>query len=143
VKKVLYDTNVILDVLLERQPHVAASSRAMDFAGRAQLEGYVAGHAVATIFYLVERAAGRARAREVLADLLGVLRVAPVNDAVTRRALAGKFADLEDGLCHEAAVEVEAAIIVTRNVRDFRKGSIRAVLPAALHVDAEEETPSG
>jgi predicted nucleic acid-binding protein len=132
LRKVLYDTNIILDVLLERRPHYASSVSALDLVGRGEVEGYVAAHSVATLAYLLDRQLGRGRGKEVLTDLLSKLRVAPVTDAVVRRALAGPFAAFEDGLCHDAAAEAGVMLIVTRNVRDFRKGTIRAVLPVAL-----------
>jgi len=49
VKRVVYDTNVVLDVLLQRDPHVQASARAVDAAGCGQVEGYLVGHAITTV----------------------------------------------------------------------------------------------
>jgi len=65
----------------------------------------------------------------MLADLLTKIRVAPVTDAGIRQALDGPFKDFEDGVTHAAAQEAKVAVIVTRNVSDFTKGVIPAVLP--------------
>jgi len=78
VKRVVYDTNVVLDVLLQRDPHFQASARALDAAGCDQVEGYVAGHAITTIAYILQKAVGAARARLILSDLLSRLQVASV-----------------------------------------------------------------
>jgi len=133
VKRVLYDTNVLLDVLLRREPFLAASAAALDAVGQGQVEGYVAGHAVTTLFYLLQRELGMPKSRQVLTDLLTKMRVAPVSDAGVRQALSGSFKDFEDGVTHAAAQEAKVSVIVTRNVSDFTKGLIPAVLPEMFH----------
>ena len=129
MKRVLYDTNVVLDVLLKREPFLADSAAALDAVGQGQVEGYIAGHAVTTLSYLLQRALGMAKSRQVLTDLLAKMRVAPVTDAGVRQALSGPFKDFEDGVTHAAAQEAKVSVIVTRNVSDFTKGTIPAVLP--------------
>ncbi len=129
MKRVLYDTNVLLDVTLRREPYLAASAAALDAVGQGQVEGYIAGHAVTTLFYLLQRELGATKSRRVLADLLAKMRVAPVTDAGIRQALSGPFKDFEDAVTHAAAQEGGISLIVTRNVGDFAKGTIPAVLP--------------
>lgn len=129
MRRAVYDLNVVLDVLLAREPFFAASAAALDAVGRGRVEGYIAGHLVTTLFYLLRRNCGADRARSLTADLLHKFRVGPVTDAGIRRALAAPFGDLEDAVCHAAAEEVDAAVIVTRNIEDFRRGAIPAMLP--------------
>jgi predicted nucleic acid-binding protein len=132
MKRVLFDTNVLLDVLLAREPHLTDSARALDAAASGQVLGFIAAHAVTTIFYLLERELGGPRAKAVLGGLLGPLVVAPVTDATIRIALAGPLADFEDGVTLAAAQEVGAAVIVTRNGKDFVGGGLAAVHPGLL-----------
>ena len=129
MKRVLYDINVLLDVLLKREPCLADSASALDAVGQGQVEGYIAGHAVTTLFYLLQRELGMAKSRQVLAGLLTKMRVAPVTDAGIRQALNNSFKDFEHGVTYAAAQEAEVSVIVTRNVNDFTKGIIPAVLP--------------
>lgn len=129
MKRVLYDTNVLLDVLLKREPHFSASAKALDAVGQGKAEGYIAGHAVTTLAYLLQRYLGRAKGKSVLADLLSKMRVAAVTDKAIRLALAGEFKDFEDAVSHAAAQEAGVSVIVTRNITDFRRGSVPAVLP--------------
>jgi len=129
MKRVLYDINVLLDVLLMREPFLADSASALDAVGQGQVEGYVAGHAVTTLFYLLQRELGMAKSRQVLAGLLTKMRVAPVTDAGIRQALNNSFKDFEDGVTYAAAQEAEVSVIVTRNVSVFTKGITPAVLP--------------
>ena len=132
MRRVLYDTNVVLDVLLARRPHLAASAAALALVEAGRIEGYVAAHAVTTIAYLLQRQVGAARSRAVLADLLSQLRVAAVTERTVRTALAGAFRDFEDAVCHAAALEAGAELIVTRNLADFAAGTVPAVLPETL-----------
>ena len=132
MKRVLYDTNIILDVLLKREPHFSASAAALDAVGQGKVEGYIAGHAVTTLAYLLQRHLGSTRSRTILSDLLSKMRVAPLTDAAIRQALVGPFNDFEDAVSHAVAQEAAVSVIVTRNVRDFRKGTIPAVLPEAF-----------
>ena len=129
MRRVLYDTNVLLDVILRREPHLAASAVALDAVGQGQVEGYIAGHAVTTLFYVLRRELGATKSRRILADLLSKIHVAPVTDAGIRQALSGPFKDFEDAVSHAAAQEAGVAVIVTRNVGDFTKGMIPAILP--------------
>lgn len=81
MRRVLYDTNILLDVILRREPHLGASAAVLEHAAVGTVEGYVAGHAVTTIAYLVQRERGAAETRRTLAHLLSKLRVAPVPSA--------------------------------------------------------------
>jgi predicted nucleic acid-binding protein len=132
VKRALYDTNVLLDVFLDRAPYVKASAAALDLVGQGKVEGYVAGHAVTTIAYLVQRDKDAAEARKAVAHLLSKVRVAAITDASVRLALTLEFADLEDAVCAASAQEAGCAAIVTRNPKHFKKSDVPAMLPEAF-----------
>jgi predicted nucleic acid-binding protein len=128
----LYDTNILLDVILNRVPHVNASAAALDLVGQGLVEGCVAGHAVTTIAYLVQREKSAAEAHKALVHLLARVRVAPITDASIRVALVMGFGDLEDAVCAASAQEANCALIVTRNPQHFRESQPPAMLPEAL-----------
>jgi hypothetical protein len=58
VRRVLFDSDVLLDVFLQRQPYFTASAIALDTVGQGKSEGYVAGHSVTNLFYLLRRQLG-------------------------------------------------------------------------------------
>jgi predicted nucleic acid-binding protein len=132
VKRVLFDTNILLDVILARAPHLETSAAALDLVGRGKVEGYVAGHAVTTIAHLVQREKGAGEARRALLHLLSRIKVAPITDASVRTALAMGLSDLEDAVCAASAQEAGCAVIVTRNPQHFRKAQPPAMLPEAF-----------
>lgn len=129
MKRVLFDSDILLDVLARRQPFVIASAQALNMVAQAQVQGYVSGHAVTNIFYILRRQVGSEAARELLSRLLQRLKVASVTDEVIRAALQSPITDFEDAVTSEAAKAVGADCIVTRNTPDFVASSIPAVLP--------------
>jgi predicted nucleic acid-binding protein len=130
--RVLFDTNVVLDVLLERDPHARPAAQLMSLVDQGHLEGYICATTVTTVHYLAAKALGTKRAASLVATLLDVFRIAPVDGEVVAGALGLGFADLEDAVIHEAAALAGATAIVTRNGRDFKGASIAAFDPAEM-----------
>ena len=130
--KVLYDTNVILDVLLQRLPFAEPAAALLAQAERGEIQGFVCATTVTTIFYLARKALGREQARRQIGDVLAILDVAPVNRAVLERAARSEVDDFEDAVIVESARQVRAQVILTRNERDFSKSPIAVHSPISL-----------
>ena len=113
--RALLNTNVLLDVLLDREPFSTQSAQVLSRAERGEISGYACATTVTTIFYLCSRASGRRQARRHVETLLSILDVAPVNRRVIEAALASRFKDFEDAVVSESAALVSADTIVTRN----------------------------
>jgi len=103
VRRLLFDLNVVLDVLLDRPPHAAAAAAIWAAAERKQVDGLITAHGVTTNFCIAARQRDAAYARRVVGDLLTVFRVALVDHAVIRRALTLGWRDFEDAVCAAAA----------------------------------------
>lgn len=129
MKRVLFDSDVLLDVLAQRQSFVVASARALNTVTQGQVQGYVSGHAVTNIFYILDRQIGSEVARELLSRLLQRIQVASVTDEVIRAALQSSITDFEDAVTSEAANAAGLEVIVTRNTSDFVASSVPAILP--------------
>jgi len=133
LKRVLFDSDVLLDVLAQRQPFVIASAQALNMVTvtkmEMQIKGYVSGHAVTNIFYVLRRQIGSEMARDAISRLLLHLQVASITDEVIRAALQSSMTDFEDAVSSEAANAVGVEIIVTRNKSDFVASSVPAMLP--------------
>ncbi|HEY9818993.1 MAG TPA: PIN domain-containing protein [Candidatus Obscuribacterales bacterium] len=125
----LFDSDVLIDVLAQRQPFVTASAQALSKATQPVVQGFVSGHAVTNIFYILRRQVGGEMARELLSRLLEHLQVAGVTDNVIQAALQSPMTDFEDAVTSEAANAARVEIIVTRNTPDFAASAISAVLP--------------
>lgn len=130
--RVLFDTNVVLDVLLERQPHAPAAIWLFAQAERGRLDGLLGATTLTTIHYLARKVLGEEAARDHLGILLRLFGVAPVTRAVLEDALALPFGDFEDAVLHEAARHAGAEGIVTRNPADFTSATLSIYTPVEL-----------
>ncbi|NLE11827.1 MAG: PIN domain-containing protein [Actinobacteria bacterium] len=130
--KVLLDTNVVLDQLLAREPHVGPAEQVMSLVDTGRLEGLVCSTTVTTIHYLAFKAVGAVAAREYLRTLLAIFDVACVDRDALRNALDSGFADFEDAVLHEAALGSGAAAIVTRDTKGFAASELPVFSPVEL-----------
>ena len=129
MRRALFDSDVLLDVLAQRQPFIIDSALALNTLTQPQVQGYISGHAVTNIFYILRRQISNEAAREGISRLLQHLQIASVTDEVIRAALQSSLTDFEDAVTSEAANAAEVEVIVTRNIPDFTASSIPAVLP--------------
>ena len=130
MKRLLFDVNVVLDVLLDRKPFVDASSAAWAAVERGDADGLLSAHALTTLHYLNAKAVGVRQATETTEALLSVFEVAPVDEAVLRSALALEWKDFEDAVTAAGARRSKCDAVVTRNPRDFKGAPIKVLTPS-------------
>ncbi len=130
--RVLYDVNVVLDVLADREGHAEASSAALGLSERGRVEGALAAHTVTTLHYLLERDLGRAGARRALTALLSIVEIEAVDGHRLRHALGMAWPDFEDAVQAACAEATGADYLVTRDTTGFKKSAVRVVTPAEL-----------
>lgn len=118
--RLLVDIDVVLDIVLVRTPWAAEAASLLSAVEAGRAEGYVAGHTITTIHYVVERVKGRSVAANAVTDLLRIVRVVPLGDPDFQQALILGLNDFEDAVQAAAALQVGADFLVTRNARDFR-----------------------
>ncbi|GJL62462.1 MAG: hypothetical protein NPIRA04_11160 [Nitrospirales bacterium] len=138
---VLFDTTILLDIFLQRKSHALASQQAVDLVVKNLIQRYISSHSVTTLSYLLTKHLVAKKSKAILTPLLTRFTVAAITDTAIRRARESPIKDFEDAVAHAAAEESEIAIIVTRNIRDFAKGSIPAILHEmlALRISSEKE----
>ena len=130
----VFDANVVLDVLLQRAPFDQPAGQLLSRAERGDIHGYVCASVVTTIFYLARKAVGLGEAHRLVRSILSILDVAPVTGAVLREAAESKMSDFEDAVVAAAARHVGADAIATRNERDFAQAPVSIYSPASLLV---------
>ena len=130
--RLLLDTNIALDVLLDRQPHAEASAAVWEAVEAGSATGMLAAHAVTTIHYLICKRMGNAGAVRVIHRLLRVFEAAAVDGPVILEALQLAFADFEDAVTAAAARAAGCTWIVTRDPKGFRGSPVRSVAPEAV-----------
>ena len=129
---VLVDTDVLIDVALDRAPHAAAAGQLLDLLEQQPGSAYAAWHTIANFYYLTAPTKGRADARGFIVDLTRFVEVSPTTTDSLRRAARLETRDFEDALQVAAAEACGADVIATRSVRDYAKSPVRAATPRAL-----------
>src|SRR3989344_6692565 len=129
MRSILFDINVILDILFDRKPFSEPAVKCLHLVSIGEIEGYLSAHAVTTIYYISQKYVSKAKARQTLANLLSKFQVAPVNHKVLTEALALDFSDYEDAVTYAAALSERVGLILTRNIKDFKKADILVLAP--------------
>lgn len=129
-KRLLLDTNIVLDVLLDRQPHATASLSVFAAVENGKAEGLIAAHALTTIHYLLAREAAEAAAKQALRTLLKLFGVAVVDGDIIQQAIQASGQDFEDSVTAAAAQASGCHVIVTRDPKGFRRSPVPALNPA-------------
>jgi predicted nucleic acid-binding protein len=127
--RVLIDTNVALDILLNNAVFYANSMAVYVHAEQKYLTGYISASAVTDIYYIAKKSLGKTIAREAIKKMLQVFQPATVTDNDIFKALELEWSDFEDSVQYLVGENLSVGYIVTRNTQDFISGNIPAVTP--------------
>ena len=130
--KVLFDTNIILDVLLEREPFAPLSAELVNRVETGAIEGVLCATTLTTIDYLLGKALSKTQARTAIKTLLNLFQIAEVNKQVLSQAADSGFADFEDAVQYFSGSSAVMNAIVTRNMADFKQVSCPVYSPLEL-----------
>jgi predicted nucleic acid-binding protein len=130
--RVLFDLNILLDVLQERQPFYQASASLLAYAETGRIKGWIAAHSVTTLYYLIAKDKSADQARVIITRLLQFLRIAAVDQSTIEQSLNLPYRDFEDAIQVMAAVQIKAAYLVSRNIKDFQPSPLPVLQPADL-----------
>ena len=131
--KLLIDTNVVLDVLLDREPFSKTAADVLSLARRHDVREYVSASAITDIYYIAYRQMkDRAAVRELLDRLLMVVSIAAVSEREILNALRLPWTDFEDSVQYSVALLNDMDGIVTRDPGDYQRSNIKIWLPAQL-----------
>ncbi len=120
MRRVFIDTDVILDLFLERQPFFEASAGLFMELQAKRLSGSVSPLIFSNLFYILRKELSKEGALDALRKLRLLVGVLPIDSAIVDRALASSFTDFEDAMQYYTAAAHEVDAIITRNKRDFR-----------------------
>lgn len=139
--KVVLDLNVVLDVVQNRQPHYQDSAVVLSRARTGDISALLPGHAVTTLYYILAKAAGKAKAGQTVDWLLTHFEIGVADKAILRRARQMSLADFEDAVVASVAEAAHSDYVVTRNVADFAGSPVPAITPADFLVVLARATP--
>ena len=130
--KIIFDTNIVLDVLLDREPFSTSAALLFSKVEKGELSGYLCATTITTIHYLICKALEARQPQNQVGNLLSLFEIAPVNRAVLEGALRSRFEDFEDAVTHEASIHSGVEALVTRDPKGFKRATIRVYSPDEL-----------
>ena len=131
----MLDTNIIIDIALERQPYFTNSETVLAFVEQGQIEGYISASTISDLYYLIRKQKGRDLTIEFLQEILTFCQIATVNQDAIIMAFTTNFQDFEDSIQYSTAVVNKLDAIITRNPQDFPIVTLRIITPEQLIVE--------
>lgn len=129
---VLLDTDVLIDVALDRSRHAEPAATLLDALEQDPGRGHVAWHSIAKFYYLVRPSHGHVTTKNFVVDLVKFISVAETKTSDLLVATRLRLRDFEDAMQVAAALACKADVIAARNVRDYKNSPIEAVKPSTL-----------
>ncbi len=132
MKRLLLDTNIILDIALKREPHFELSSKIFELIDKKRVVCYITASTVTDIYYISRKEKGAEIAVEFISNLIEIVDVVGVDKSTIIKALKSDLKDFEDAIQVSAAENHEIQIIVTRNKSDFLNAGLEILTPKEL-----------
>lgn len=129
MKAVLFDTNILLDGLLQRQPWAPSVNALWQANEDGILRACIASTSLTNIFYIVRKVSDRARAEHAIDACLDAFTLLPIDAYVMSLARSINGGDFEDDVLLAAALRWGTEAIITRDPRGFRKATIPVLSP--------------
>lgn len=131
--KIMCDTNIIIDVLLEREPFTEDSCKVLSLCEEHKIDGFISASSITDIYYLVRKYTHSTDlAYKAVGKLLEIVKVCSVANSDVLTAFQQKAKDFEDCLMATCAKSIRCDYIITRNKKDFQEFDIPLLTPSEL-----------
>jgi len=126
--KVFIDTNIVLDLLLQRRNFLINAEKIFSLAYKGKIILYFSAVSFVSVTYYLGKHTNK-DIKAVLEDLCKIVKILPFNQRIIENTLHSNFKDIEDGYQYFTAKENNIRIMITRNVKDFLVDDISVVTP--------------
>jgi len=127
--RLFLDTNVVLDLLGEREPFYVPAARIATLADKGNIRLVVSALTYATVFYILSGFEDKETVREKLRKFKVLAVTSDLTDKIIDKGLSSGFSDFEDSLQYHCAISMNCNIIITRNPKDFKESLIPVMTP--------------
>ena len=117
--KILIDTNIVLDIALNRKQFVEHSALLWRLSEQKKIMGCLSNTSITDIFYIINKHAGKDKARAFIADILDTFTLIDIDENGFREALNSGIKDFEDAVQYVICMHNACDALATRNKRDF------------------------
>ena len=130
MREVFVDTNVIFDLLLEREPHSSYANKFFQYTVKNDIVLNICSFSYATLYYVLRKKLSHENVLHDLSWVLKLTKCLPVNETVVKQAMQSHFRDFEDAIQYFCALQISGCeAIITRNAKDFKLSLIPVVSP--------------
>ncbi len=123
-KKLFVDTDIALDLLAKREPFYDSAARLFTLADQQKIKIYVSAASFGNLNYILSKYKTASEARKILSRFKMLVKVLPVDDKIVDLALHSDFSDFEDAIQYHCALTHGMNIVLTRNLKDFKRAKI-------------------
>ena len=132
----MIDTNILLDVLQEREPHVENSLTIWGLCDYGKsVTGCISSMSLLNIAYIMRKEITPERMQEIYISLFSAFKFIDLCESDLETAANMKWPDLEDAVMSAIAERINADYIITRNVKDFDGSKVKAITPEEYFED--------
>lgn len=128
-KKIFLDTNVVIDLLGEREPFYNSAAKIATLADKGKIQLIVSALTYSTVYYLLTKFEDKEVVKEKIRKFKVIAETSDLTDKVIEKGLASKFSDFEDALQYNCAIQMDCLILITRNGKDFKESVIPVLTP--------------
>lgn len=138
--KILVDTNVVIDVLTGRKPWNESAEKIFLLGANHIMDMYITASSATEIYYIIRKHLHDIQAaKQVMGKLYSLMGILEVTGTDCVGAIASPITDYEDAVVEKVASRKDMDYIVTRNIKDYQNGSVKAILPDDFISLMEEE----
>lgn len=128
--KILLDTNIVLDLLLEREPFCNEAKDIFTMCELNKISGFLCATSITTIYYLISKSVDKSKAAEIIDKLLQLFNIADVNKNILIKSLKNNGKDFEDSVIYTSAEYFNIDVIITRDKKGFKQSNIKVLKPS-------------
>ena len=137
------DTDVIIDFIIDRQPFSREAAQVFTLIEQKKIKGYTSALCYSNLYYVLSKYAPHKRVIAMLNELSELVGILKVDDDIIKASLASDFKDFEDAIQHfTAMVYKRIDVIITRNIKDYKKSSLPVMTPETFLRTYEQTTSS-
>ena len=140
MKKVFLDSDVILDLLLERQPYHHSITLLFEKVKSGEIILFTSSICILNINYILRKSYSRDNVREILNRFLPFVKILSIDSGVIYSSLNSDFMDFEDGVQYYCSLNNEISEIITRNIKDYKPSKIPVLTPIEFLETTQNES---
>lgn len=130
MKRVLIDTDVILDFFFDREPYSTDAAKILSLCESGKIKGFITSVIISNVYYLLRQSSTHEKVVEKLTQLITITEVLITDKNAILKALNSNFRDFEDALQnYSAELDGQIDIIITRNIKDFKNSALGIMTP--------------